>query len=501
LRTEKKVIADATKSMLDWIASERIATDPVITPAMAFSRISAVFDAIDINAARDLREPAEIGVDIATTLAPPLRSAKSTPSRPRRGVGPRSHCHWDPRADIVAIAPDRRRSHSDPKGKLVLRIRIAAALAVSATFLAAGAGQALASHGGGGGGVTTPPPPPAGTPAVSLNPSPVTYGPQAVGTTSAAQTVTLTNTGTASLFINGVSVTGVNPLDFNRTNDQCVGLAVAAGASCTITLVFNPTATGTRTAMLSVIDTAPSSPQAVALTGTGTSVNGPTPMTVDTTGLSCTAGACELGIAGDQLVKNFYYASLGTLGQTAAPFTWMLAGGALPPGVSLFANGQIFGTPTATGTFTFTVKVTDTSGQTATQAFSLTVSPQPPPLTPAQQGCQHAPGQTTAQLAGPPIAGQTPSGQGIGDQSQLTACGGFTVITASVKSVNLPNGTVLWVSLGGEPIGTITLSNGGGTMPPWTLAISTLRKQAMGIFTSPPTGSAPQSPLLSGPFV
>jgi hypothetical protein len=383
-------------------------------------------------------------------------------------------------------------------------IRLVAALATSAVFLGAGSGQALASHGGGGsggGGGGTPTPPPAGAPAVSFSPSTVSYGPQAVGTASAAQTITLTNTGTVSLFINSVSIGGVNPLDFNRTDDQCIGLPVAAGASCTITTVFNPTATGTRTASLSVIDTAASSPQTVTLTGTGTSVNGPTPLSVDTTGLTCTAGICQLGIPGDSLVNNFYFASLSTLGQTTPPFTWVLAGGALPPGVNLASNGQIFGTPTATGSFTFTVKVTDASGQPATQAFSLTMSPQPPPLTPAQLSCQHAPGQTTASMTGPAIAGKTPSGQGIGDQSQLTACGGFTIIRVSVKDVNLPNGTVLWVTLGGEPIGRITLNSGTATMQPWTLAISTLRKQGVLIYTQPPTGDLTQVPVLSGAFL
>jgi hypothetical protein len=387
-------------------------------------------------------------------------------------------------------------------------VRVGATLAVSVLVLAAGSGQALASQGsggggsgGGGGGGTITPPPPATAPAVTLSPSTVTYGPQAVGTRSVSQTVTLTNTGTGSLFINGVSSAGLDQLDFTRTDDQCIGLPVAAGASCTIAIAFNPTATGTRTMTLSVIDTAATSPQVITLTGTGTSVNGPTPLSVDTTGLTCTAGVCELGIAGDQLVKNFYFASLSALGQTAPPFTWTLVGGALAPGLTLFPNGQIFGTPTATGTSTFTVKVTDPNGQTATQAFSLTISPQPPPLTAAQQGCQHAPGQTTASLTGPAIAGTTPSGQGIGDQSQLTACGGFTIIRATVKNVNLPNGTVLWVTLGGEPIGRLTLSNGAATMQPWTLAISTLRKQAMGVFTQPPTGTLAQSPILSGPFV
>jgi hypothetical protein len=404
-------------------------------------------------------------------------------------------------------------------------IRIAALLAMAVLFLAAASGQAIASQGsgggggsssggggsgsgggsggggGGGGGQPTPAPPPATTPSVSLSPSPLTFAPQAVGTTSVAQTVTLTNTGTAAQFINGVSIGGAAPLDFNRVDDQCIGSPVAAGASCTITIVFDPTATGTRTATLSVLDNNLSSTQTVNLSGTGTSVNGPTPLSVDTTGLVCTSGVCTLGSDGGQLSKNFYFADLSTLGQAVSPFTWTLAGGALPSGLTLFSNGELFGTPTATGTFAFTVKVTDANGQVATQAFSLTISPQPPPLTKAQQGCQHAPGSTTAALTGPAIAGKTPGGQGIGDQSQLTACGGFTVIRASVQNVNLPNGTVLWVTLGGEPIGRITLSGGAGSMAPWTLPFGTLRKQAMGIFTQPPIGNATQPPILSGPFV
>jgi hypothetical protein len=382
------------------------------------------------------------------------------------------------------------------------RIRFGAALVVSAAVMVSGAGPALASHGGGGaGGGTVTPPPPATAPAVSLSPSTVTFGPQAVGTTSPSQTITLTNTGSGTLFINAESSGGLNQLDFNRTDDQCIGLSVAPGASCTITTVFTPTATGTRTMTLSVVDTAANSPQVISFTGSGTSVNGPTPLSVDTTGLSCTTGVCTLGFVGDQLVKNFYFASFSTLGQTAPPFTWTLVGGALPPGLTLFPNGQLYGTPTATGSFSFTVKVTDPSGQTATQAFSLTTSPQPPPLTSAQQQCQHAPGSTTANLAGSAIAGTTPSGQGIGDQSQLTACGGFTIIRASVKNVNVPNGTVLWVTLGGEPIGQLVINNGAATMQPYTLAISTLRKQGMLIYRQAPTGSLIQQPVLSGAFL
>src|SRR4051812_44789913 len=96
-------------------------------------------------------------------------------------------------------------------------------VASGAAALVLGAAPALASHGGGGGTTT---PPPTGTPAVSLRPSALTYGPQEVGTTSAPQTVTLTNTGTASLFINGMSQGGTHPLDFAEVDDQCVGTSV-----------------------------------------------------------------------------------------------------------------------------------------------------------------------------------------------------------------------------------------------------------------------------------
>jgi Putative Ig domain/Abnormal spindle-like microcephaly-assoc'd, ASPM-SPD-2-Hydin len=369
-------------------------------------------------------------------------------------------------------------------------------LATSLVVLAGSTGQALASGGGtsGGGGTTT-----TTTPAVSLSPSTVTFASQEVGTTSAAQTVTLTNTGTASLFINGVTQAGADALDFLRTNDLCVGTFVAPGASCTLQASFQPTATGTRTATFTVADNAPNSPQIISLTGTATSVNGPTPMTVDTTGRTCDASGCDLASPGSALVKNFYYSGMTVLGDSTGPYTWTVVGGALPPGLTMQPDGEIWGTPTATGTFSFTSQVTDANGQTATQAWRLTISPQPPPLTSAQQSCQHAPSQTTAPLSGPAIGGVTPSGQGIGDQSQLTACGGYTTITAQVKNINLPDGTFVWVTLGSRPIGRIALSRGSASMPAWVTTAS-LRQASMSVYRQPPAGGAGQVPILSGKF-
>jgi len=74
----------------------------------------------------------------------------------------------------------------------------------------------------------------------------------------------------------------------------------------------------------------------------------------------------------------------------AAPYTWSVASGSLPPGLALTSpyassgdnNSQLSGTPTTAGTYTFTMKAADYDGQQATQQFMLTVAP-PLQITPA----------------------------------------------------------------------------------------------------------------------
>jgi hypothetical protein len=85
--------------------------------------------------------------------------------------------------------------------------------------------------------------------------------------TSSAQTVTLTNTGSATLSITSVTVTGTNASDFTES-DTC-GNSVATGANCRIAVMFTPAASGARTAALSIADNASGSPQTVSLSGTG----------------------------------------------------------------------------------------------------------------------------------------------------------------------------------------------------------------------------------------
>jgi len=103
-------------------------------------------------------------------------------------------------------------------------------------------------------------------PALTLSSTSLVYTPQVVGTTSAYQSVTATSTGTAPVNILAVSVTG----DFILYSNGCPTTSnYPPGASCPIYIQFIPSAAGTRTGTLTIIDNATGSPHTVSLSGQG----------------------------------------------------------------------------------------------------------------------------------------------------------------------------------------------------------------------------------------
>ncbi|MGA2986504.1 MAG: choice-of-anchor D domain-containing protein, partial [Terriglobia bacterium] len=106
------------------------------------------------------------------------------------------------------------------------------------------------------------------TAVASLSPGSLTFASQPIGATSAPQAITVNNTGNAALSITSLALTGANASDFAQTN-TC-GSSVAVGASCTISVTFKPTTSGSRTAAVTLTDNATGSPQTISLTGTGT---------------------------------------------------------------------------------------------------------------------------------------------------------------------------------------------------------------------------------------
>ena len=104
-------------------------------------------------------------------------------------------------------------------------------------------------------------------PVLQVSPLSLAFGSITNRTTSPAQTVTVSNTGTGPMGINGgISLGGNNSNQFTQTNN--CPLTLAAGASCTVSVRFAPNQKGAKTATLNVNVAAPTVSQQVALTGT-----------------------------------------------------------------------------------------------------------------------------------------------------------------------------------------------------------------------------------------
>ncbi len=193
--------------------------------------------------------PATATVTLSTT-AP----VSSTPSPPQMRVPPSSHApagrHWILAmmlclAILTILAAMRARAAA---------VLLASALLVTGVWVACG---------GGGNGSS----PYISAPAVGLSTNGLTFSQQTVGTASAPQTLTLSNTGNATLNISNITINGTNSGDFAQTSN--CNSSLGAGSSCTISVTFTPSASGPRTASLTLTDNASGSPHSVGLIGTG----------------------------------------------------------------------------------------------------------------------------------------------------------------------------------------------------------------------------------------
>jgi hypothetical protein len=103
-------------------------------------------------------------------------------------------------------------------------------------------------------------------------PSAADFGPVTLATT-AAKTVTVSNSGTTELALGDVTLAGAGA--FTITADGCGKRTLEPGTTCDVALAFAPTVAGAVAATLTVTSDAANSPQAVAITGTGVAVAAP----------------------------------------------------------------------------------------------------------------------------------------------------------------------------------------------------------------------------------
>jgi hypothetical protein len=128
---------------------------------------------------------------------------------------------------------------------------------------------------------------PIAQPAITLSATSFTFPPQQVDTQSAAQTLTLTSSGNAPVTLNAFTITG----DFAETDD-CAGQTLAVNSTCTVQIVFAPTATGLRSGQLTINGNfiAGNGQANVLLSGTGT-----TPASIILTPAALTFAATIVG--------------------------------------------------------------------------------------------------------------------------------------------------------------------------------------------------------------
>jgi len=208
--------------------------------------------------------------------------------------------------------------------------------------------------------------------SLSFSATSIPFGPTTVGTWSPLQLVTMTNNGATTITISGIAVTGANASQFVFAND--CGTSLAAGASCTIHGHFQPTSTGPLTAAVTITDSAPASPQSIALTGTG--VASSTPVTLAPTSIAF--GGTTVGTwSGLQAVSMtntgtaaLSISSIAVTGANASQFVFAnTCGTSLAVGASCSIHGHF--QPTSTGALSAAITITD-SAANSPQSIPLT---------------------------------------------------------------------------------------------------------------------------------
>jgi len=298
----------------------------------------------------------------------------------------------------------------------------------------------------------------ANAPVASLTPSSLIFNPQPVGTTSAAQTVTLSNIGSAALTVTSVALktvgnaatitTGgisVNGVFSEANNCGTLPVSLAVGSSCTINVTFAPQQTGQSTGTLTIAHNAR---------------NGPS-TTVSLSGTASSQGVVTLGVA----PVGLNFAGL-TVGTTSAPQAVILTnpvGNASTITIGGISVNGVFSQANNCGTLpvslavgsSCTINVTFAPQQTGQSTGTLTIA----------HNARNGP-STTVSLSG------TASSQGVATL-RVAPVGlnfaGLTVGTTSAPQAVIltnPVGNASTITIGGISVnGVFSQANNCGTLP------------------------------------
>jgi Abnormal spindle-like microcephaly-assoc'd, ASPM-SPD-2-Hydin len=313
----------------------------------------------------------------------------------------------------------------------------------------------------------------------TVTPTSLTFASQAYGTTSSAQTLTLTNTGTNPLTPTAIAVTG----DFSET-DNCAGSTINAGATCTIQVSFTPMQAGTRTGQVTISANVSGSSLTVGLSGTGQA-----PGNFQIAPPALNFGQAEVATTSSALQVTVTNSGPSAIPVTSATATspYVLRSNAC--GNSIAANSScaiaLQFAPTQAGSVTGTFTLVDAAG---TQTVALNGTGEAPPTDTLS---------ATSLTFSATIVGQTSSAQGV----TLTNSGGMPLSSISPSVTGpfqvssncggqLAGNSSCSISVlfsptaAGTQTGTLTVSDAIRTQ---TVALSGTGLQAPVISLSPPS--------------
>ncbi len=256
---------------------------------------------------------------------------------------------------------------------------------------------------------------------LTLNPTSISFGSVTVGQTSPVLFATLTNTGNASLTITNDAITAG---DFNWGDEgTCNYGTLAPGATCKYSAKFTPTATGTRTGIITIYSTASNSTVTLPLSGIGTAAT------------SGTLGASPATLALGSVV-------VGTSGSASGTLT---AGGSSVTVSAVSSNNSAFTvgglslpvTIPAGNSAAFTVTFSPQTVGTATATLTFTSNAQASTTVETITGTATAAPVHSVNLSWSASTSSNVSGYNIYRAAYASACGSFSKINPSLNTGTL----------------------------------------------------------------
>ena len=310
-----------------------------------------------------------------------------------------------------------------------------------------------------------------------------------VGTTSASQSVTVSNSGTAPLNFSALTLTGASG-DFTRGGTCAIGSPLAAGGTCTVTFTFTPGAVGARSATLTLTSDASNGVASISLSGTGAAAPAPA--------VSLLPGSLAFGNQTDSVTSTARSITLQNTGSAALGISSITATSGFAVtgcGVSLAAGASctlsVTFTPAGVGAASGSVSVaSNAAGSPHSVSLSGTGVVASPVLAWLPTTTTLAFGNLTV---GSPATTQTFSL--INNGPGAVTLSGFTFAGANSADYSVSGGTCALGSLAQGASCTLTLS-----FAPGAVGARSATLQVTSTGTNPPdvaltgTGTAPAQP-------